>query len=52
MNIDMNINPAKQYGESHKQGKQSVEKLQRREDMLIQSLHHNEKGLQDMSPRC
>jgi len=52
INIDINMNLAHQYDESHKQGKHTVEKLQCREDMLIQSLNHICGGLQDTCPRC
>jgi len=51
MNIDINMNPAHQYEESHKQGRHNIEKLQCREDMLIQTLCHMYGSLQDTSPR-
>jgi len=46
------MNLAQQYEESHKQGKHTVEKLQCRENMLIQTLHHMYGDLQNTSPRC
>ena len=46
------MNLSQQYEESHKQGKHTVEKMQCREDMLIQTLHHMYDDLQDTIPRC
>lgn len=51
INLKINIRPVNQHGESHKQSKQSVEKLQRWEDMLIQTLCHMYGGIQDTGPR-